>query len=113
VSRKTASLSPVEALHVLAENYPGDPIAWLEQCALAKMDVSGDRDELLAMWQAAAERDLVGFKNSWLSLSPAGRDAVISLLKRGPSAAIGRAAPLQPTSQEAQLPPLTVGSRER
>jgi hypothetical protein len=77
----SAFLSPVRALHVLADTYSAELTTWLERCALSGIDVSTDQDELSGMWHAAAKRDLTAFIGSWLNLTPSGRDGVISLLK--------------------------------
>ena len=84
--RKAPTFNPIQAAYAVAQYMPADPAVWIERCALAGIQVAVTPCGRLATCYASphvdidVEQDQIDFLESWLNLTPGGKDAVIALL---------------------------------
>jgi hypothetical protein len=73
---------PVQAAYAVAQYLPADPAVWVEQCALAGVQLSVSSDGRLGeYWGDPADRMQASFLSCWLNLTPGGAAAVVEYLK--------------------------------
>lgn len=74
-------MTPQEAGKAAAQYLPADPALWLEQCALAGIEVRMSQTGFSLRYNSKGpEKEQAQFLEAWLHATPGGADAVNSLL---------------------------------